>query len=367
MKHPESVGVVQFGLTGPVADRCRDMLARSDMPFELEAVATASHPELHDKTLAEAGIACPPSLEDVPITGIVSAIDNADAPLFFSGLQPDMASRYERRMAAAGHLVVTNSSALRMAPDVALVSSFVNPHHIDELYRLGYEEKIIAGGNCEVAIMVPVLAPIDRALGIKSMSVKTRQGWSGTGAREVPEDVGNSVSPIEGDEQEKITTEPNKILGATIGEARDILIGAAPSRAPWLDGHQAQIALILEQETSKQEIEELLREFEAPQELAAARSELRAISRAGGDKKWPHRHGPIRPVKLEYCDLIRTDITPNRLDRVQPMRAHAHVVEFNEDDPARVILEVSGHNLWQGAAGGNMLNAAYARAQGYLS
>jgi aspartate-semialdehyde dehydrogenase len=374
MSSSEAVGVVQVGATGVVAETFRDVISRPDVPFRLEAIATASHTEFHNKKLGETRLECPPGLEDVPITGVVSAIENADAPVFFSGMRPEMAARYEKNMAKAGRLVVTNASANRMEEGVALVSAFVNPGHIDELFGHTAEDvegievpkaKIIAGGNCMAAIMVPALAPIHRGIGIESMSVRTLQGWSGAGARELPKDTDDSTQPIEGDEADKIQTEPNKFLGDSIGLPEDIFIGATPSRAPWLRGHQAEIALTLSRETSKQEIEELLRHFEATDELKDVRQELRGISHSGGDK-WPRRHGPINPVKLEHGGLIRTDLSRRRLDRIQPMRVHAHVVSFDPMDPHRIVLEVSGDNLMQGAVGGNLLNAAYAHVKGYV-
>lgn len=374
MSSPEAVGVVQVGATGVVAETLRDVVARDDVPFRLEGIATASHTEFHNKKLGETPLYCPPGLEDVPITGIVSARDNSDAPVFFSGMRPEMAARYEKSIAEAGHLVVTNASAHRMDPAVALVSAFVNAGHIDELFGHAAEgvegievpeAKIIAGGNCMAAIMVPVLAPIHRGIGIEKISVRTMQGWSGAGKRAVPEGTGDSTQPIGGDEADKIKSEPNKVLGPSIDVPETMLIGAEPLRAPWLRGHQAEMAITLSRETSKREVEELLRHFEAPDELQDIRHELRGISRAGGHK-WPGRHGPIKPVKLEYDDLIRSKSGPRRLASIEPMRVRAHVVKLDPADLSRVVIEVSGDNLMQGAVGGNLLNAAYAHIKGYI-
>ncbi|HEX5743961.1 MAG TPA: hypothetical protein VFX84_00710 [Candidatus Saccharimonadales bacterium] len=364
MKSAEAVGVVQAGATGVVADMFREYAGRPDSPFSLEAVATANHPELHGKRLGEAGIDVPSSLEDVPVISMTDAIENTDAPLVFSGLQTKIAARYEDRL-AAGRLVVTNASANRERPDVPVVSAFTNPQQIDQLFARDMEGRIIAGGNCMAAIMSVPLAPIHRAIGIESMAVSTMQGWSGAGLKELPEDPGTGHIPIEGDEQKKIQTEPNEFLSPDMDIPEAILIGAEPRRGPWLRGHHAQMALTLARDTSKQEIEALWRGFEAPEELGEVRSQIRAVSQIGGDK-WPKRHQPIRPVKLEHGGLLFTNATPNRLNRIQPMRVHAHIMGFDPVDPRRVVLEVAGDNLIQGAAGGNILNAIYARSQGYI-
>lgn len=367
----EPVKVVQAGATGVVAEMFRDVIARSDIPFELEAVATAAHPELHHKTLGEAKLACPPSMEDVPIISLTSAIESADAPLFFSGLQAKMAARYERRM-SAGRLLVTNASANRDKPDVPLVSPFINPGQIDELFARthdaegnGIEGRIVAGGNCMSAIMSVPLAPIHREIGIESMSVRTMQGWSGAGYKKLPEDSGGTP-PVTGDEQEKLMTEPNHFLGTAIDEPAGILIGAEPRRGPWLRGHHARIALNLSRDTTEEEVDELMRGFKAPAELNDVRAQIRAITKAGQGHRWPGRYS-FKPIKVEHGSLLHTgsDDTP-RLHGVQPMRVLAHILEFDPEDPARIVIEVAGDNLIQGAVGGNILNAIYARLQGYL-
>lgn len=357
--------MVQLGYSGVIADMFRSYVARSDNPFQLEAIATAAHPELRGKNFSETPLEGPAELDDVPVIGMLDAIENTDAPLIFSGLQAKMAARYEDR-AAAGRLMVTNASANRGRPNVALVSAFTNPQQIDELYAEDREGYIIAGGNCVSAIISVPLATIHRDIGIESMSVKTMQGWSGAGRLTVPEGQAGNTPPVEGDEQEKIQSEPNRMLSPSLEVPEGILIGAEPRRAPWVRGHYARIALNLSRPTSEKEIAELLRDFEAPEELAAARPYVKGISKAGGGDRWPNRHH-FRPVKVEHGSLLRTDLDPPKLHRVQPMRVQAHILEFDPEDPSRIIIEVAGDNLIQGAVGGNMLNAIYAYTHGYLS
>jgi aspartate-semialdehyde dehydrogenase len=366
MKSAEATGVVQVGATGVVAEMFRAQIARPDTPFRLEAIATANHPELRNKKFGETGLEGPPQLDEVPIITVVDAIENTDAPLIFSGMQTKMAARYEHRL-AAGRLVVTNASANRVLPEVPVVSAFTNADHIDELY--GRDDsgrgRIIAGGNCGSAILSVPLAPINDTIGIESIAMKTLQGWSGAGKKRIPEGTGDSDIPIEGDEASKLEQEPNEFLGNAIDWPAGILIGAEPRRAPWLRGHYIRMAVNLTRGTTKQEIEELWRSFEAPEVLNDVKSDVRSISLAAGDK-WPKRHQPIRPVKLEHGPLLRPGIKPRRLDRLYPMRAQARIMEFDTEDPTRVVIEVAGDNLIQGAVGGNLLNAIYARAQGYL-
>ncbi|MDZ7579357.1 MAG: aspartate-semialdehyde dehydrogenase [Deltaproteobacteria bacterium] len=85
--------------------------------------------------------------------------------------------------ADAGCVVVDNSSAWRMDPQVPLVVPEVNSHAI-----AGYKTKgIIANPNCSTIQMVVVLNPIHRAFGIKRIVVSTYQAVSGTGKKAIDE------------------------------------------------------------------------------------------------------------------------------------------------------------------------------------
>jgi len=85
--------------------------------------------------------------------------------------------------AADGCVVVDNSSAWRMDPEVPLVVPEVNPHAIQ-----GYKRKgIIANPNCSTIQMVVALHPIQKAVGIKRIVVSTYQAVSGTGKKAIDE------------------------------------------------------------------------------------------------------------------------------------------------------------------------------------
>jgi aspartate-semialdehyde dehydrogenase len=86
------------------------------------------------------------------------------------------------RFAAAGAVVVDNSSAWRMDPDVPLVVSEVNPQALDEV-RKG----IIANPNCTTMAAMPVLKPLHDAAGLVRMVASTYQAVSGSGLAGVEE------------------------------------------------------------------------------------------------------------------------------------------------------------------------------------
>lgn len=83
----------------------------------------------------------------------------------------------------AGCVVVDNSSAWRMDPEVPLVVPEVNPHAIRDYRKKG----IIANPNCSTIQMVVALNPIQKSAGIKRIVVSTYQAVSGTGKKAVDE------------------------------------------------------------------------------------------------------------------------------------------------------------------------------------
>jgi aspartate-semialdehyde dehydrogenase len=104
-----------------------------------------------------------------------------DIALFSAG--GSISKEYGPIAAQAGAVVVDNSSAWRMDPDVPLVVPEVNPQDIALYKKTG----IIANPNCSTIQMVVVLKPIHDAATIKRVVVSTYQAVSGTGQKAVEE------------------------------------------------------------------------------------------------------------------------------------------------------------------------------------
>ena len=99
----------------------------------------------------------------------------ADIALFAAGSGP--AKEYAPKAAAAGCVVIDNSSLYRMDDDVPLIVPEVNPHDID-----GYKQRnIIANPNCSTAQLVVALKPLHDIASIKRVVVSTYQSVSGAG------------------------------------------------------------------------------------------------------------------------------------------------------------------------------------------
>jgi aspartate-semialdehyde dehydrogenase len=96
-------------------------------------------------------------------------------------------------IAAAGAIVVDNSSAWRMDPDVPLVVPEANAHHLDSIPK-----GIVANPNCTTMVAMPVLRPLDLAAGLEALVVSTYQSVSGGGLEGVAE-LANQVAKAQGD------------------------------------------------------------------------------------------------------------------------------------------------------------------------
>jgi aspartate-semialdehyde dehydrogenase len=88
-------------------------------------------------------------------------------------------------VAAAGAIVIDNSSAWRMDPEVPLVVAEVNPSALDTIPK-----GIVANPNCTTMAAMPVLKPLHDAAGLRSLIVSTYQAVSGGGIAGVEELAG---------------------------------------------------------------------------------------------------------------------------------------------------------------------------------
>jgi aspartate-semialdehyde dehydrogenase len=118
-----------------------------------------------------------------------NSFKDIDIALFSAG--GSISKEYGPIAAAAGAVVVDNSSAWRMDPDVPLVVPEVNPQDIAQYTTKG----IIANPNCSTIQMVVVLQPLHAAAKIKRVVVSTYQAVSGTGQKAV-EELANQVRAL---------------------------------------------------------------------------------------------------------------------------------------------------------------------------
>ncbi len=316
-----SVAVV--GATGQVGTVMREILAERAFPIrELRLFATAR----------SAGQAVEFGGATVIIEDVATA-DPAgiDIALFSAGATGSRA--HAPRFAEAGAVVIDNSSAWRMDPDVPLVVSEVNQHA-----AVNPPKGIIANPNCTTMAAMPVLKPLHEAAGLERLIVSTYQAVSGSGLAGAQELLGQIegvlaqnhtldlvhdgsavdfpqpekyVAPIafdvipfagnlvddgdnETDEEKKLRNESRKIL-----ELPDLLVAGTCVRVPVFTGHSLSIHAEFAQDISPERAREILASApgvvleEVPTPLQAAGNDPSYVGRIRADQSAPAGKGLV--------------------------------------------------------------------------
>lgn len=131
--------------------------------------------------------------KDVVVEDVATAdLSGIDVAVFSAGGGTSL--EYAPKFAAAGAVVVDNSSAWRKDPDVPLVVSEVNPHAIKDRPK-----GIVANPNCTTMAAMPVLKPLHDRYGLTRLVVSSYQAVSGSGLAGVKELEGQVRSAVEQD------------------------------------------------------------------------------------------------------------------------------------------------------------------------
>src|SRR5437879_1628914 len=137
--------------------------------------------------------------------------------LIFAALDAGIAQEMEPRFAAAGHAVITSSSAFRMHPEVPLVIPEVNSDHLPLLENQSWRKQsrgfIVTNPNCSAIGLVMALAPLVQEFGVEKVFVVTMQAISGAGYPGVASwDILGNVVPYIAKKEEKMEDESKKLL-----------------------------------------------------------------------------------------------------------------------------------------------------------
>ena len=199
-----------------------------------------------------------------------------DLALFSAG--GSVSDHHAPRAAAAGCVVVDNTSRFRMDDDIPLVVPEVNPEALAQYRTRG----IIANPNCSTIQMVVALAPLQREVGIERINVATYQAVSGAGRALVEDLAGQTARLLNGQPVEDMTT-PKQIAfnvlpqidvfeenGYTreemkmVNETRkifgdpDILVNPTAVRVPVFFGHAEAVHVETRSPISAERVLELL-------------------------------------------------------------------------------------------------------------
>ncbi|MDW2981018.1 MAG: aspartate-semialdehyde dehydrogenase [Rhodanobacter sp.] len=181
MSQKSSYKVAMVGATGAVGETVLAILAEREFPVS-ELVPLASERSAGGK-ISFGG-------KDITVR-LLDTYDFAGVDIAFFSAGGSVSREHAPRAAAAGAVVIDNTSEFRYQDDIPLVISEVNPHAIAQYASRG----IIANPNCSTMQMLVALAPIHRAVGIERINVATYQSVSGAG-RSGMEELGRETAAL---------------------------------------------------------------------------------------------------------------------------------------------------------------------------
>jgi aspartate-semialdehyde dehydrogenase len=313
------VGV--FGATGQVGGVMRSVLVERQFPVnEMRFFASAR----------SAGRRLPWGNDEIVVEDTDTAdFTGLDLALFSNGKSASLITA--PKVAAAGGIVIDNSSAWRMDPDVPLVVSEVNPED-----AIRPTKGIIANPNCTTMAAMPVLAPLHRAAGLVRLQIATYQAVSGSGGAGVAEldgqakavvdraseltfdghsidfpepiayakPIAYNVLPLAGsivedgtgetEEEQKLRNESRKIL-----HIPDLPVSGTCVRVPVFTGHSMAVHAEFADDLSPEQATELLanapgvRLMDVPTPLDAAGQDPSLVGRIRVDQAAPRGKGLI--------------------------------------------------------------------------
>ena len=181
MSKREHYNVAMVGATGTVGEALSSILEEREFPIG-EFVPLASERSAGGKIKFRG--------KDVVVRDLAKYdFDGIDIAFFSAG--GSVSREHAPRAAAAGAVVIDNTSEFRYVDDVPLVVSEVNPHAVAEYTN----RNIIANPNCSTMQMLVALAPIHRVAVIERINVATYQSVSGAG-RSGMEELGRQTADL---------------------------------------------------------------------------------------------------------------------------------------------------------------------------
>lgn len=347
----ERLPVAVLGATGSVGQRFVQLLAQH--PWFRVAEVVASERSAGRSYGEAAGWRLDTLVPDDTAALTVKPLgERLVSRIVFSGLDSSIAGEAEDLYAGHGCVVISNSKNHRMDADVPLLIPEINADHVGAIERQkrrrGGDGYIVTNPNCSTIGLAMAIAPIERAFGIEQLHVTTMQAVSGAGYAGVASyAILDNVVPYIDGEEEKIESEPRKILGRWDGERfvdAPFRISAQTNRVQTIDGHLMTVSLKLKTKADLQAIREAIESFAGePQRLALPSA-------------------PRHPV--HYID--ERDRPQPRLDRD---REHGMSVSVGRLRPCPLLdirMVALVHNTIRGAAGAAILNAELLDAKGLL-
>lgn len=285
-------------------------------------------------------LASQPLRHDIAAKVVQSCMPARECPLVFSALDASVAEEIELAYAEKGAVVVSNARNYRMHPQVPLLVGEVNADHIglalQQSFGLG---RILTNPNCSVVGLVLALQPIFAQFGLEEVHTVTMQAVSGAGYPGIASvDIIDNVIPYIHGEEEKLVTEPLKILGV-FSEGKifpaHFILSAQCHRVPVSDGHVLAVKVRLSESA---EVGDLVRAWEMfrgePQRLRLPTA-------------------PLSPIHY----FSETSAPQPKLHRYLDKGMGVSVGRLKQLTSRDFSFVVLSHNMVRGAAGAALLNA----------
>ena len=261
--------VAVVGATGNVGREMLNILEEVNFPVEkIHAIASRKSIGI-EVNFGDKIIRC----EDV------EQFDFSSVDLVLMSVSGSFSKVWSPKIGAAGPIVIDNSSAFRMDPDVPLVVPEVNPDDVEWADR----KNIIANPNCSTAQLVVALKPLHDRARIKRVVVSTYQSVSGAGKegmdelfdqtknvfvlgatppKKFPKQIAFNVIPFIGafkddgytDEEQKMWNETHKMLDP------EIALTVTCVRVPVMVGHSEAVNIEFHEPLDEDEARDILRE-----------------------------------------------------------------------------------------------------------
>jgi aspartate-semialdehyde dehydrogenase len=261
--------VAVVGATGNVGREMLNILEEVNFPVDkIHAIASRKSIGV-EVNFGDAIIRC----EDI------AQFDFGRVDIVLMSVSGDFSKEWAPKIAAQGPIVIDNSSAWRMDPDVPLIVPEVNPDDAEWASR----KNIIANPNCSTVQLVVALKPLHDRAKIKRVVVSTYQSVSGAGKegmdelfdqtknvfvlgatppKKFPKQIAFNVIPFIGefkddgytDEEQKMWNETHKILDP------DIALTVTCVRVPVMVGHSEAVNIEFHEPLDEDEARDILRE-----------------------------------------------------------------------------------------------------------
>jgi aspartate-semialdehyde dehydrogenase len=346
-----TIDVAILGATGAVGQRFIQLL--ENHPWFRVAEVVASERSSH-KTYAEATTWVLTGSIPTAVAGLTVKPLDADltSRVVFSALPTDAAKEVEPRLASKGHFVFSNASTYRMASDIPILLPEINAEHAKlvevQQKNRGWSGAIVTNSNCTAAPLVMALKPLlvfePTLLHVVSMQAVSGAGYPGVASL----DILDNVVPFIKNEEDKLNSEPRKMLGSFRNgqiEELEIKVSAACNRVPVLDSHLICVMAQFAQQPTIEEIIEAWDTFQAPDPVPTLPS------------------APAKPLVYTAA----ADRPQPRRDREAGAGMTTTIGRLRPDEAFGGVQFIAlSHNTIRGAAGCSILNAELLVAEGYI-